>query len=288
MKYNLEHIQKHYDEGLSWIEVASNLKISEGSLRYMRKKGFLKSRDAKTKMKFAAKKISSAMKVAHDEGRHPGWLSVNLNKENRTYPEQFFINAIGNFRYLDNYTILEKVAFHQYVFDFVIVEEKIDIEIDGEHHLHDFNTVEKDVKRDKKAIANGWKVFRISWDELRLNTSKVMDELINFIKLNKSDNESVIQVITLEPTDNPRSFRAAKFKISCHPPKPKRQVGEYRPKFKLRKVVRPPKEELEKLVWQIPSLHLSSKFGVSDRTIGKWCKWYDITKPPRGYWMKNA
>lgn len=284
MKHDAGYIQKCYDEGLSWAEVADKLKVSEGNLSYMRRKGVLKSRDAK--MKFAAKKISGAMKVAHREGRHSGWLSVNINKEMRTYPEQFFINVINNTKELNGFTILEKVGFHQYVFDFAIVEEKIDIEIDGEHHLNDVATVEKDKKRDEKAIANGWKVFRISWHELRANPIEMVNELLDFIKVNQNKERAVVQVVKLEGVNN-KSFRAAKFKIG-HPKKAKRQIGEYSPKYKLRKVERPSREELEKLVWQIPSLHLSSKFGVSDRTIGKWCKWYGIAKPPRGYWMKNT
>lgn len=51
-----------------------------------------------------------------------------------------------------------------------------------------------------------------------------------------------------------------------------------------RKVERPTKEELEKIVWDMPTSHIAKKYGVSDNTIAKWCKSYGITKPPRGYW----
>lgn len=57
-------------------------------------------------------------------------------------------------------------------------------------------------------------------------------------------------------------------------------------KFKSRKVVRPSKEELQKLVWKRPCIELSKVFGVSDKAIEKWCKSYGISKPPRGYWSK--
>lgn len=55
---------------------------------------------------------------------------------------------------------------------------------------------------------------------------------------------------------------------------------------KRRKVARPERDELARLVWEKPSTLLAKDFGVSDRTIGKWCKTYGIEKPPRGYWMK--
>lgn len=46
------------------------------------------------------------------------------------------------------------------------------------------------------------------------------------------------------------------------------------------------KEELEKLVWEIPSSRLCKQFNVSDKAIEKRCKFLGIVKPPRGYWEK--
>ena len=56
------------------------------------------------------------------------------------------------------------------------------------------------------------------------------------------------------------------------------------PKPYCRKVQRPSKEELESLVWSIPTSDISKQLG--DIAISKWCKTYGITKPPRGYWAK--
>jgi PD-(D/E)XK endonuclease len=53
-----------------------------------------------------------------------------------------------------------------------------------------------------------------------------------------------------------------------------------------RKVERPSKEELEKLVWEKPTSQLAIELGVSDVAISKWCKSYGIQKPERGYWSK--
>jgi len=49
---------------------------------------------------------------------------------------------------------------------------------------------------------------------------------------------------------------------------------------------RPNKEELSKIVWEIPSTKIARQYDVSDKTIEKWCDYYGITKPPRGYWRK--
>lgn len=56
--------------------------------------------------------------------------------------------------------------------------------------------------------------------------------------------------------------------------------------FLNRKVERPSKKELEKLIWELPTTKLAKNFGVSDKAIEKWCKNYSIQKPPRGYWSK--
>jgi hypothetical protein len=47
------------------------------------------------------------------------------------------------------------------------------------------------------------------------------------------------------------------------------------------------KEDLEKLVWEIPTSKIAKQFGVSDNAISKRCKKFGISKPPRGYWQKQ-
>ncbi|MCP6758965.1 MAG: group I intron-associated PD-(D/E)XK endonuclease [Fischerella sp. CENA71] len=54
-----------------------------------------------------------------------------------------------------------------------------------------------------------------------------------------------------------------------------------------RKVERPSKEELQKLVWEKPTTQIAKDFGVSDKAVEKWCKVYGVEKPPRGYWVKK-
>lgn len=54
-----------------------------------------------------------------------------------------------------------------------------------------------------------------------------------------------------------------------------------------RKVERPSKEELQKLLWEKPTTLIASEFGVSDKAIEKWSKRFGLTKPPRGYWQKK-
>lgn len=45
-------------------------------------------------------------------------------------------------------------------------------------------------------------------------------------------------------------------------------------------------EDLECLVWSMPTVEVAKIFGVSDKAIEKRCKKFKISKPPRGYWAK--
>lgn len=63
--------------------------------------------------------------------------------------------------------------------------------------------------------------------------------------------------------------------------------GKGIPKPDTRKVVRPSSEDLHKMLWKMPTNKIADLYGVSDKAIEKWAKFYGITKPPRGYWAKQ-
>ena len=48
----------------------------------------------------------------------------------------------------------------------------------------------------------------------------------------------------------------------------------------------PSNEELAKLVWEKPIVHLAKDLGVSDKALIKRCLKFKIKKPPAGYWNK--
>ena len=54
-----------------------------------------------------------------------------------------------------------------------------------------------------------------------------------------------------------------------------------------RRVIRPSKDDLEQMVWSIPTSQVARQLGVTDKAVSKWCKYYDIHKPKRGYWAKQ-
>ncbi len=54
------------------------------------------------------------------------------------------------------------------------------------------------------------------------------------------------------------------------------------------KITWPSVAELQKLLWEKPCSSIAKELGVSDKSIEKYAKKHNLTKPPRGYWQKAA
>jgi len=52
------------------------------------------------------------------------------------------------------------------------------------------------------------------------------------------------------------------------------------------KIKWPSKEEMENLIWKIPTTKISKQLGVSDTAVKNFCREHNISKPSRGYWTK--
>lgn len=66
-----------------------------------------------------------------------------------------------------------------YSYDFALVEEKIDIEIDGPTHLQ-LDVSRKDQVRDAWSKSQGWRVFRIPAKRIRNDLEQVFKEFLEF------------------------------------------------------------------------------------------------------------
>ena len=56
---------------------------------------------------------------------------------------------------------------------------------------------------------------------------------------------------------------------------------------KLQQSGRPAEDVLRSLVAETPIVKIAKLYGVSDKTVSKWCDHYGIVKPGRGYWAKK-
>lgn len=151
------------------------------------------------------------------------------------------------------------------------------------------------------AYSNGCVFYHRLVVENKLGRYLEYEEFVHHINENKLDNSEA----NLEVTTNSEHAHQHNQKLSpimclvCGevfiPEKSTRKYCSYfcsnnRPRKKHKGdslIVWPVKEELEKLVWEMPTKQLAKQLGVSDSAIGKRCKKLEIKKPPRGYWMKK-
>ena len=103
----------------------------------------------------------------------------NAHSSERSYPEKFFEE------------ILKDICIEQYVIpglpyklDFADVDNKIDIEIDGEQHYVENELRERDQIRDKKLEENGWKTIRVRWSQFqKLSTDEKKEYIRNLFDI---------------------------------------------------------------------------------------------------------
>ena len=145
-------------------------------------------------------------------------------------------------------------------------------------HFHHVNPSEKEFNIGK---SNGW-----SWDKIVIELDKCIMLCANCHAIEHAVRYKK-QAIIDAAENYVLSWKTVKGTGKKHTP-----IKEYIPWNKgkelthLRKCVRPSKDELEKMLWSIPTTKIAEKYHVSDSAINKWAKLYGIAKPPRGYWTK--
>lgn len=225
-----------------------------------------------------SKKISDSLKKAHSEGRHPGWKHVNCDSNKRSYPEKFFINVFENNNLYDKYTILEKHPYGKYFIDFLLLEIKLIIEIDGSQHYRDDKSIQHDLIRDEYFINEGFRIYRIKWVDVCKNADKEINELLTFIENIESKDIRRYDINDINKKalcncGNEKS-RQSNMCISCK-------------NKKSRKVERP---NIDTLMNDIKNMGYSAtgrKYGVSDNTIRKWIKYNGGTQLTEVHRLEN-
>ena len=112
---------------------------------------------------------------------HPDQVPYKLNHKSKgeSYPEKYFREWLEK----ENISFKQECQFGIYSFDFLI-NNFIDLEIDGSQHYVDERICKSDEKRDKRANDNGFVVYRINWSRYQQleNKEKFLLELKQFIE----------------------------------------------------------------------------------------------------------
>lgn len=318
-KYNWKLIQQEYDTSeRGYTHLKQKFGVSSGTISNAIKRGEFIPRSKKESAKLARKhnpnigkmtqeiknKISKSMKNFMKNNPEKCPYLQNHYSKGDSYPEKYFKKCF-------NRKFQEKFRILNYQLDFADIENKIDIEIDGEQHFVDTRIRKSDARRNQRLSELGWTIIRIRWSLFKkleyLDKKQLIQCILNYqdctfdcyLKLVSDPNEEKIKKYT-------EIYQTKKIKIKTETTKKiifktikkkpcpqcqnlihlKSKLCKKCSEKHSRKIKWPPKEELSRLVWEKPTSHLAKQFKVSDIAISKWCKKYKIEKPPRGYWAK--
>lgn len=139
----------------------------------------------KTIPSFRGKHLSDEHKAKLSKAQTEYLIRTGLNRwsnahsSERTYPEKFFEE------------ILKDICIEQYVIpglpyklDFADVDNKIDVEVDGEQHYINNELSERDQIRDKRLEENGWRTIRVRWSQFqKLSTDEKKEYIRNLFDI---------------------------------------------------------------------------------------------------------
>ena len=190
----LRRMEDYYYDNHSIADVAKKFKTTITKIRVLKKKGLIHlerttgQQKIFQQIKSKGRKHSEKTKKLLSEKRKK-WIAENPDKSpylmshksrGETYPEKYFREWMEK----ENIPFQQEYKFKLYSFDF-LVNERVDLEIDGGQHKNDKRIIEHDIKRDNKSKDAGFIVYRILWsDYQRLNQEekeKFLGELKEFL-----------------------------------------------------------------------------------------------------------
>lgn len=165
--------------------------------------------------------------------------------------------------------------------DIAIPDKLIALEINGNQH-YDKKGVLKPYYQERHDLLekNGWTVYEIHYSAC-FNLEKWAD----FVDaITNSQIKTEFNYFSYIPPEQKESKHCACGKDICYDSIHCRKCAR---RFIKSRYQYPTPEEMKKLVWEIPASILRKTLGMSDVSIGKFCKKHGIEKPPRGYWQKK-
>lgn len=146
-------------------------------------------------------------------------------------------------------------------------------------HFHHRNPAEKEFGLSVRGMTRSWDKYKAELDKCELLCANCHAEThAELYEAYDLDQDLTDRTLALKDCKNcSKEFKPKASRILyCSP-----ECSS----FSRRRCTRPSREELKDLVWKYPFTKLGKMFNVSDVSIRKWCKYYEITDlPPRGYY----
>lgn len=195
---------------------------------------------------------------------HPeqtAWRKRNLP----SYPEKCFIKFLQDNGYDKLYHVEREYSVFPFYIDFAFVDIKLAVEIDGSQHILEYDRIKRDKEKDNTLIEQGWKVLRISENAVKNDWADIKKNLDLFLT------DIPPQVTKVGIFKSPKIYEK---KHRNENGLTKRQEEQH---IEQRKVAnRPTKEVLLNEINCMSFVKVGKKYGVSDNTIRKWCKYYKL------------
>lgn len=221
-----------------------------------------------TKKKLSEQKINfyKAHPEKHHWKRHDKFKSIPCEKLKAWMTSKDVV-------FISEYSIPDLTR--SFSIDIAFPDKMVGIEINGNQHYNPDGSLKPYYQiRHNLIEAAGWKLY-----ELHYSVCFHLDEFEALLPtIMNSPCKATFDYFNYKPKPKPKKIKPSILNPNWRKiPRPER-----------RRVVRPSKDELQKLVWSIPSSILTKQLGLSsDTNIAKWCRAYNISKPPRGYWAKK-
>lgn len=120
---------------------------------------------------------SSIMKTKHQLGIAP--TLADLRKSCKpSYPETWFMRMIES-ESIDN-SYIREYKFYTFSLDFVWLDKKIAVEVDGQFHKTSAYQKDCDTRKDILLSENGWHILRIDWEYCFHHTKQTIDLVKKF------------------------------------------------------------------------------------------------------------
>lgn len=265
----LRQMEEYYYDNHSIRDVAKKFNTTEMKIRVLRDKGLVRMERTPEQ-----KRLLNSVKhvgIKHSEKTkkklsliRKQWIKENPDKSpyimahksrGESYAERYFREWLEK----EQIPFQQEYHFGLYAFDF-LVNERIDLEIDGGQHRNDKRIIKHDEKRDNKSKDAGFNVYRIFWSDYQ--------------KLNQEEKEKFLGELKDFLLDI--SSPIPEFVIKKH------NINGQNDKNQIQKEIDPRKyEALELLKTGLSYCSVGKHFGVSDNAIRKWIKF--LGENPKDY-----
>lgn len=176
-------------------------------------KKILKSRKHSEESKNKIRKSRFNYLANKDNFLKTAWGKVSQNE--MTYGEKWLNDILVSEGFYSKYDVVYQYPIFPYVIDFAFVNEKIALEFDGKCHFISGKRIEHDIKRDSELEKNGWRTFRIAYNEME---SFKIESFVNFMdnlslptNIKKLEGRLVKNEEIKKPKENKRELNRIKY-----------------------------------------------------------------------------